>query len=175
MTDTPEDPHQCWATPPDFWAAMTGTGPKNDPHFEFDIDVCASKENAKCSKYISRGIDALHPDTHWLGGTQTAWCNPGWRGSIKWMRKAFAETERVEGSIAVQMGIVNPSTKAWRYAMQGHAAEIWLLGGPRPQFIAPPGVNQSTNPRECALCLFYQHDWDLARVLTWNWTEDVFY
>jgi phage N-6-adenine-methyltransferase len=47
-----------WATPQDFFDTL------ND-EFQFDTDVCAIEENAKCSNYFTPEMNGLAQD--WLG------------------------------------------------------------------------------------------------------------
>src|SRR5262245_25401400 len=42
-----------------------------DAEFDFDLDVCAVAENAKCHRYYSPKVDGLTQE--WVG---TCWCNP---------------------------------------------------------------------------------------------------
>lgn len=52
--------------------------------FHFDIDVCATPENAKCVKYFTPQIDGLSQE--WKG---TCWCNPPYGRRIgAWVQKA---------------------------------------------------------------------------------------
>lgn len=69
-----------WSTPQDFFAHL------ND-EFHFDIDVCATNENAKCERYFTEEQDGLKQE--WIG---TVWCNPPYsKGEIpKWLKKAHA-------------------------------------------------------------------------------------
>ena len=46
-SNTPE-----WATPQDFFNNL-------DAEFHFDLDVCATSENAKCKKYFTKDDDGL--------------------------------------------------------------------------------------------------------------------
>lgn len=50
----------------DDWETPKSLFDKLDATFHFDIDVCASKENAKCAKYFTREQDGLKQD--WGGG-----------------------------------------------------------------------------------------------------------
>ncbi len=43
------------ATPQDFFDKL-------NKEFNFDLDPCATKENAKCSKYFTKEIDGLKQD-----------------------------------------------------------------------------------------------------------------
>lgn len=68
-----------WATPLDFFQQW-------DEQFHFDLDVCATPENAKCARYFTREDDGLVQD--WTG--HVCWMNPPYgRGIINWMRKAY--------------------------------------------------------------------------------------
>lgn len=53
--------------------------------FHFTLDVCATKENAKCKKYYTINDDGLKKV--WKG---TCWMNPPYgRQIIHWMKKAY--------------------------------------------------------------------------------------
>lgn len=68
-----------WETPLDFFRQW-------DEKFHFDLDVCATPENAKCTRYFTREDDGLAQD--WTG--HVCWMNPPYgRGIINWMRKAY--------------------------------------------------------------------------------------
>ena len=67
-----------WATPQDFFDKL-------DEEFKFEIDVCATSENAKCSKFYSISDDGLAQK--WVG---MCWMNPPYGREIgKWVRKAY--------------------------------------------------------------------------------------
>lgn len=46
-SNTPE-----WSTPQDFFGKL-------DEEFHFDLDVCATPENAKCKRYFTKDDDGL--------------------------------------------------------------------------------------------------------------------
>ncbi len=59
--------------------------------FNFDIDVCALPENAKCKKYYSPKDDGLKQN--WNG--RQCWMNPPYGNEIKdWMKKARKEADK---------------------------------------------------------------------------------
>jgi site-specific DNA-methyltransferase (adenine-specific) len=67
-----------WGTPQRFFDEL-------NLEFQFTIDVCASKELAKCSKYYDKEIDGLKQD--WTG--ETVWMNPPYGAAIgTWLKKA---------------------------------------------------------------------------------------
>lgn len=66
-----------WETPQDFFDRL-------NVEFNFDVDVCATPENAKCTKYYTKEQDGLAKN--WEG---VCWCNPPYGREIgKWVRKA---------------------------------------------------------------------------------------
>lgn len=69
-----------WSTPQALFESL------ND-EFHFTLDVCASKDNAKCVKFFDETIDGLAQD--W---THDVWfCNPPYgRGIARWTSKAAA-------------------------------------------------------------------------------------
>ena len=66
-----------WATPQDFFDQYK--------HYCFDVDVCATKENAKVAKYWTKEDDGLKQD--WTN--LVCWMNPPYGREIgKWVEKA---------------------------------------------------------------------------------------
>jgi phage N-6-adenine-methyltransferase len=60
--------------------------------FQFDLDVCATKENAKCKIFFTKEDNGL---TQMWGGT--CWMNPPYGREIgEWVRKASCTTGREE-------------------------------------------------------------------------------
>ena len=164
MTDI--DPRQEWATPSDFWAAV------ND-EFQFELDACATAENAKCENFISPEQDGLV--TAWANRT---WCNPGFGKPRPWMARAYYHAVPIE-SCQVVMGRIAPSTKWWKnWALR--ATEIRLLT-PRPEFVEAPevkaereakGKKKTGNMQECALFVFRWNPHRLPpQIWTWQWKE----
>ncbi len=57
---------------------------KSTPVFNFDLDVCALPENAKCSRFFTPNDDGLKQES-----TGTCWMNPPYgREIIDWISKA---------------------------------------------------------------------------------------
>ncbi|WP_032881768.1 DNA N-6-adenine-methyltransferase [Acinetobacter sp. WC-323] len=72
-----EDRTDVWATPQDFFDKLNAI-------FDFDLDVCALPENAKCERYFTPEIDGLSQE--WTG---TCWMNPPYGREISlWIEKA---------------------------------------------------------------------------------------
>jgi phage N-6-adenine-methyltransferase len=79
-----------WATPQDFFDKL-------NKQYNFDLDVCALPENAKCEKYFTPEIDGLKQD--WNG---TCWMNPPYGREIgKWVEKAYNEAQKGNTIVAL--------------------------------------------------------------------------
>ncbi len=104
-----------WPTPQWLFDAL-------DREFGFEIDVCATADNAKCKKYYSPDVDGL--TQRWTG---VCWMNPPYgREIIKWIEKAYLSS--VENDATVVCLIPARTDTRWfhRYAMKG---EVRLLRG----------------------------------------------
>lgn len=67
-----------WETPQDFFNKL-------DDEFRFEIDVCATRMNAKCTEFYSLERNGLLPA--WTG---KCWMNPPYgRGIGAWVKKAY--------------------------------------------------------------------------------------
>lgn len=70
----------------DLWSTPQELFDKLYEEFHFDIDVCATPENAKCDKYFTKEQDGLKQQ--W-GGYAMCWCNPPYGRKISaWVEKA---------------------------------------------------------------------------------------
>jgi phage N-6-adenine-methyltransferase len=77
-SNTPE-----WSTPLDFFAKL-------NEEFNFDLDPCSTKENAKCERYFTKEEDGL--TKAWTG---RVFMNPPYgRGIGAWVKKAYESVER---------------------------------------------------------------------------------
>lgn len=107
-----------WETPQDLFDEL------ND-EFGFDIDVCATPENAKCEKYYTKENNGL--DQPWYG---VVWCNPPYGREIgKWVRKAY-ETNFRENNYIVMLLPARTDTKWFHeYIYKNKRVEIRFLKG----------------------------------------------
>jgi site-specific DNA-methyltransferase (adenine-specific) len=77
------------------WETPQNLFDKLDSEFHFTLDVCATKETAKCKKYYTPEIDGLKQDWQGIG-----WCNPPYgRGIINWIKKAYNESVKNNSTI----------------------------------------------------------------------------
>lgn len=103
-----------WATPVDLFAGL-------DAEFGFDLDVCATAENAKCPRYFTAADDGLAQE--WAG---VCWMNPPYgRGIGAWIRKAAESAEA--GATVVCLVPARVDTAWWHdYCRHG---EVRFLRG----------------------------------------------
>ena len=103
-----------WATPQDFFDRYNGL-------YGFQLDVCASPENAKCARFFTKEDDGLAQE--WTG---VCWMNPPYGRDIKhWMRKAYQSS--LAGATVVCLVPARTDTAWWHdYAVKG---QIELIRG----------------------------------------------
>lgn len=105
-----------WATPQDLFDRL------ND-EFHFTVDVCATSENAKVSRFFTKDQDGLKQD--WTG--ETVWCNPPYGRTVKaWIHKCFQHS--VGGGTAVLLIPARTDTK-WFHDYVYGKAEIRFIKG----------------------------------------------
>lgn len=124
-----------WATPQEFFDKM-------DKIHGFTLDVCATKENAKCEDYFTAEDDGL--SKYWGG---IVWMNPPYGRTIgQWMKKAY-ESALTGGAKVVCLVPARTDTAWWHdYAMKG---EIEFIRG-RLKF----GGNKNSAPFPSAVVVF---------------------
>ena len=95
------------ATPQDFFDRL-------DAEFGFDLAVCASPENAKCTIYFTKEDDGLSRD--WTG---VVWMNPPYGREIgRWLKKAN-ESAKDNGATVVCLVPARTDTNWWHeYVIQ---------------------------------------------------------
>lgn len=107
---------EMWETPQDFFDKL-------DDEFHFDLDVCATHENAKCKRYYTPEMDGL--SRPWEG---VCWCNPPYgKPTRKWVRKAHDEAYK--GNCTVVMLLPARTDTAWFHDWIYGKAEIRFIRG----------------------------------------------
>jgi phage N-6-adenine-methyltransferase len=123
-----------WETPEKLFADL-------QHEFAFELDVCASAENAKCPRFFSRDDDGL--TQIWEG---ICWMNPPYGREIgRWIQKAYESAQ--SGATVVCLVPARTDTRWWHdYATKG---EVRFLQG-RLRF----GGAQSGAPFPSAIIIF---------------------
>lgn len=105
-----------WETPQDLFDKL------ND-EFHFNLDVCATVDNAKCAAFYSPEQDGLIQSWH-----GNCWCNPPYGRQVsKWVKKAY-DTAYVDGNLVVMLLPARTDTKWFHEYIYGKA-EIRFLKG----------------------------------------------
>ena len=106
-----------WSTPQDFFDEL-------DKEFNFTLDPCATRENAKCTKYFTVEDDGLKQD--W--SNDVVFMNPPYGREIKyWVQKAYEES--LKGATVVCLIPSRTDTKYWHDYIFGKADDIRFLRG----------------------------------------------
>lgn len=109
---------QDWETPDDLFADL-------NKEFGFTLDVCATKENAKCVNFYTKEDNGLLKQ--WNG---VCWMNPPFGSQGTWIKKAYYENI-VHNVTVVCLLPSRTNTNWWHdYCMKG---EIRFIRG-RPKF-----------------------------------------
>lgn len=112
-----------WETPPEVFDPL-------NREFGFELDVCASTENTKCSRFYSKNDDALAQQ--WAG---VCWMNPPYGlGLPRWIRKAY-ESSRL-GATVVCLVPARTDTAWWHDYVENKAEQRFVRR--RIRFIGAP-------------------------------------
>lgn len=105
-----------WQTPQDFFSALNA-------EFNFNWDVAASVQNAKCKKFFTKKDDGLNQEWQpcW-----SIWMNPTYDKSIgQWLKKAYEASQNGADVVCLIQGR-SCDTKWWHdYVMK--ASEIRFI------------------------------------------------
>ena len=108
---------QTWETPQDLFDKLNSV-------FNFNLDVCAIDETAKCKEYFTPKINGLTKD--WKG---ICWMNPPYgREQIKWIIKAYEESKK-HSSTVVCLIPARPDTRVWHNIIFKNASSICFIKG----------------------------------------------
>jgi len=139
-----------WETPNSLFANL-------DEEFHFDMDVCATAENAKCANYISPAQDAFKRE--WLG---TCYMNPPYGRQIKrWVQRAYEQAQKGNCTIVCLLPARTDTRWWWDYVRHG---EVRFLKG-RLKFNDGDG----SAPFPSAIVVFRRNhqDW-MANTIYWS-------
>lgn len=107
--------NEVWATPQDFFDKL-------NEEFHFNLDPCATPENAKCKNYFTEREDGLKQN--W--GGYSVFCNPPYgRKTGDWVKKAYQEAQK-PGTLVV---CLLPSRTDTRWFHE------WVLGKAELRFV----------------------------------------
>ena len=134
--------------------------------YKFEVDVCASEQNAKCPIFFTEEDDALgDPWNKMLAdrGHERAssfWCNPPYGRDIhKWARCCAMESELMDRTSLVAMLVYARTDTSWFHDyVMGYAREIYFIKR-RLKFIRDDGkTGPATAP---SMVVVFDSKWDL--------------
>ncbi len=126
---------EMWETPKEFFDDL-------NREFHFDLDACATPENAKCTNFYSPEQNGL--SMPWEGHV---WCNPPYGRQVgKWVEKAY--TSAKTGALVVMLLPARTDT-AWFHDYIYRLAEIRFIRG-RLKF----GGSKNSAPFPSMVCIF---------------------
>ena len=125
----------------DLWATPQELYDKLNARYSFELDVCATAENAKCPRYFTVADNGLAQE--WRG---RCWMNPPYGREIgAWMAKAWRSAQA--GALVVCLVPARTDTAWWHdYAVKG---QIEFLSG-RLKF----GGHKNSAPFPSAIIVF---------------------
>ena len=105
------------------WAMPQDLFDKLNAQYFFELDVCATPENAKCARYYTQEQDGLQQK--WEG---RCWMNPPYGRKIgQWVKKAYESS--LQGATVVCLLPARTDTAWWHDFCIAHAAKITFLRG----------------------------------------------
>ena len=106
------------------WATPQWLFDKLNEEFGFDLDPCATAENAKCEKYFTKEDDGLMQD--W--GGHSVFCNPPYGREIsKWVKKCYEESLKPDTTVVLL--IFSRTDTAYFHDYIYHKAELRFIRG----------------------------------------------
>lgn len=103
-----------WYTPQDFFDSL-------DREFHFTLDVAATVENTKCSRFFTMSDDGLSQS--W--DNEIVWCNPPYGREIKkWVKKA----SEAKGGVVVMLIPARTDTSYFHDYIYGKAEVRFIRG-----------------------------------------------
>src|SRR5699024_1029799 len=129
------------------WATQKNVFDELDDEFNFKLDPCATKENAKTEKFFTIEYDRLSQEV-----TETTIMNPHNGSEIKkWVKKAFEES--LKGTVVVCLIPARTDTSYWHEYIFEKACEVCFVKG-RIKF----GDSKRGAPFPSAVVIFNEHN-----------------
>lgn len=126
-----------WATPQKLFDYLNG-------EFNFTLDPCATKDNAKCGKYYTIEEDGLSKSWE----NEVVFMNPPYGGHTReWLEKAYKES--LNGATVICLIVSATDRTYWHDLISKYADEIWFMRG-RVKF----GGKDTTAPFASSIIVF---------------------
>lgn len=117
----------------DDWETPSSIFDPLNREFTFDLDVCATRDNTKCGKWLSPEQDGLKVAWHISANRGTCWCNPPYSKWQAWVEKAATEAKK--GATVVMLLPARTDTRAFHsHIWQQPLVELRFIKG-RVKFV----------------------------------------
>lgn len=149
-----------WITPPEVFSVIQFAG------FDFDLDVAANHQNAKCKRYFTAQVNAL--TINWtVSEGKFWWCNPpfGELNEMQWFWKA--KHEMLRGNEGIMLLPPNIDRPWFRQCLEEWGIRILFWPG-RINFIDPTTQKRTSNTKGSMLAAFTLQD-ELPKVAGQSW------
>ena len=112
-----------WETPPELFKQL-------DDEFHFNLDPCATPQNAKCRRYFTERDNGLSQPWHlpWVRETRVFMNPPYGREVAAWTRKAREEAAIFGGPLVVGLLPASTDLAWWHEDVVGHAEVRYIRG-----------------------------------------------
>jgi len=143
-TNTPSESKDLWQTPQALFNAL-------EQEFDFEIDVCASEENALYSEYFSKERSALTNEWDIYNRSFSAFMNPPYSETQAFLSRASEQASRYNITV---VALVNANTDTkWFADATKSANEVRLISG-RIAFVKPDGSKANGNTKGQCLIIW---------------------
>jgi phage N-6-adenine-methyltransferase len=118
----------------------------------FDVDACASSENARCPVFFTKEQNGLWQ----VWGNRKIWVNPPYSRIEPWVKKAEYECRKNKATVVLLVK-VSTGSQYWYEYVRDCAAEVRFIVG-RVAFKGPSSTGKGAS-YDCAI-LVYRPDFD---------------
>lgn len=146
----------CWQTPLELFKPI-------DDKYNFEVDVCASPENALCEYFWTVDDDCLQQD--WGDGSGFVWCNPPYSNPLPFVEKCQ------EYGYAVMLLNQDTSTK-WAKIVFEKASKVILLSD-RVRFINPVTLEVGKSNPKCQMIVVFDKGSNSGVDIRWCSIKDI--
>lgn len=146
----------CWQTPLELFKPI-------DDKYNFEVDVCASAENALCEYFWTVDDDCLQKD--WGDGGGFVWCNPPYSNPLPFVEKCQ------QYGYAVMLLNQDTSTK-WAKIVFEKASKVILLSD-RVRFINPVTLEVGKSNPKCQMIVVFDKDSNPGVDIRWCSIKEI--
>ena len=146
----------CWQTPLELFKPI-------DDKYNFEVDVCASPENALCEYFWTVDDDCLQQD--WGDGSGFVWCNPPYSNPLPFVEKCQ------EYGYVVMLLNQDTSTK-WAKIVFEKASKVILLSD-RVRFINPVTMEVGKSNPRCQMIVIFDKSSNSGVDIRWCSIKEI--